>query len=112
MGKYTIYKECQMICDKLTKEYGIPKHKVLFMDWNELNPGIGEYLRGTNMIILCEEFVRNNIEMKKQAVIDLIKHELVHYFYTYHCKGFRRICDRIGIKEHTVYKHPDAWYPS
>ena len=103
--------ECQAIANEEADRYDMPKHKILLMPWWELKPAIGENLVGYGIILLCKEFVNKNWNSNKGAITDLIKHELAHSRYMYHCKGFRRVCDRMDIEEHTRWKHPDAWYP-
>lgn len=101
---------CQMVSNELADRYSIPHHDVFLLPWWEMKPAIGENLVGHEIIILCEEFVNRNWD-NKEVIADIIKHELAHYFYKYHCKGFRRVCDKMGIEEHTNWKHPEAWYP-
>jgi predicted SprT family Zn-dependent metalloprotease len=89
--------------EKLTK---IAKNICKKWDYNQdvvvdLNPRLrstlGQCYYEDNFICLNKKFVEKN---SRQIVVEVLKHELIHFQYKYHDKNFKNECKKRGIRVH------------
>jgi predicted SprT family Zn-dependent metalloprotease len=84
------------IAKNICKEWGY--NQDVIVDLNpRLRSTLGQCYYEDNFIFLNRRFVEKN---PRKIVVEVLKHEIIHFRYKYHDKNFKNECKKRGIRVH------------